>query len=101
MEEIFRSLIANTLLDFARDCATTIRILLSVRDFPIPKVFQLNFQHKANISIFPIYDLDEARLQEMKQILERIHDDLGLSTEQRENFLLLYKRDFLTIQNIR
>jgi hypothetical protein len=101
MEEIFRALILDTLLNWLKDRERPIRTELSDETFPMPSIFQLDFRQVTKICTLPTYDLDENKLQEMTQIIEEIAKDVGLTPEQCKKIRLLYKGDFLTVRNIR
>jgi hypothetical protein len=100
MEKIFRALIAETLLGWLKDRERPIRTELSEKTFPMPTVFQLA-REISKLATLPTYDLDENKLQEMAQILEKIAKDVGLTPEQCKQIVILFKGDFLTVRNIR
>jgi hypothetical protein len=70
-------------------------------EVPQPKVHPLDPTKKAKIRPLRLYDLDEAKMNEMIQILRNILDDIGLSGKQRRENILLFGGDLLTVRNIR
>src|SRR5271169_4688589 len=49
----------------------------------------------------PAYDKNEAKIEEITQILYKIATELGYTNEQLLDFLIMYKGDFLTARNMR
>lgn len=97
MEEAFRSMMWDSLKAWAKSR----NISLPDVKFPMPKIIQLDHQSIPEIMTLPTYDLDEAILADTIKILNRIFDDVGMSSKQREELLILIKGDFLTTRQNR
>lgn len=93
----FEHLLAEVLDNFAASQSITIRKL----DFSAPCILQLDRHSTPEILTLPMYDLDESQIAETINILEEIQSDVGMSSMQRKEGLVLYKGDGLTVNNIR
>jgi len=76
-------------------------IKLPKSNFSMPKIFQLDPQHRPEIITLPTYDLNEGVIAELIKILEKIQLDIGLSPDQVKQNVLLYKGDFMTVRQNR
>jgi hypothetical protein len=97
MDKAFRSMLWDSLKEWAKSR----NISLSKLKFPMPKIIQLDHLSTPEIMTLPTYDLDEAIIADTIKILDRILEDVGMSSEQRKELLILIKGDFLTTRNNR
>jgi len=69
--------------------------------FKMPVIYQIDHRETPIIRTFPVYNKNEAKVPEVKEILGLIGEDLGISPKQCEENLFLAKGDLLTVRNIR
>jgi hypothetical protein len=69
--------------------------------YPMPSVDVLNRHHRSEILPLPTYPLSESKIVDMIAIHYRIAEHIGLSPEQVQHALLLFKGDYITSANTR
>ena len=67
----------------------------------LPSVSKLDTSELPDILPLPVYDLNEAKSNDMIEILYSIQKDVGLSETQCLENTLLYAGDLMTVRNIR
>jgi hypothetical protein len=97
MEKSFMYLIADVLIRFAKEHGVAIADL----GFRMPSIFQIDRHQIPEVLTYPTYDLNEAEMDELIEILNSIQKDTGITEEQCVDDLVMYQGDFLTVRNIR
>jgi hypothetical protein len=69
--------------------------------FSMPSIDPLDPKKSAKILTLPAYDKDEGKINDIIDIHYSIKNDIGLSGEQVETNLQLFKGDYMTIHNSR
>jgi hypothetical protein len=93
----FRSMVFDVVKDFAK----SVKLPVPNVDIPSPTVHPLDHTLRPEIHTRPLYDLNETLMNEMIQMLYRIQDDIGLSSEQVQQNIILHKGDLLSFLNTR
>ena len=89
----------STVFDIVKDFAKSVKLPVPNVDIPSPTVQPLDHTLRPEIHTLPLYDLNETLMNEMIQILYRIQEDIGLSSEQVQHNIILHKGDLLSFQN--
>lgn len=97
MRLAFSSLIWRALRQFSKEQD----IQLPPCSYPMPSVDPLNRHHRSEILPLPTYPLSESKIVDMIEIHYRIAEHIGLSAEQVQNALILFKGDYMTSANTR
>ena len=95
--EAFRSSFFEVVKSFTK----SLKLPAPTVDIPSPTVSPLDSTLRPEIHTLPLYDLNETLMDEMIQVLYRIQKDIGLSEEQVQKNIILFKGDLLTIINTR
>ena len=85
--------------DVVKDFAKSVKLPVPNIDIPSPTVQPLDYTLRPEIHTLPLYDLNETLMNEMIQILYRIQEDIGLSSEQVQQNIILHKGDVLSYLN--
>jgi hypothetical protein len=68
--------------------------------FQIPDIYRIPLQ-KLKVFNLPTYDKNEAKIDDVTDILRRIIQDLGYTSEMLRDKIIMFKGDYLTVRNIR
>ena len=71
-----------------------------MKPFKIPEIYRIPLQ-KLKVFNLPTYDKNEAKIDEITEILRRIIKDLGYGWENLQDKIIMFKGDYLTVRNIR
>ena len=97
MQLAFASCIFSTLKSFAHHHS----IIMPAMTFPMPQIYPLDAEICNEITSLRVYDLNEAVINDMIQILYKIESDIGLTAQQRQHNVLSFRGDFLTVRQDR